>query len=446
MDREETEQYIYRSYLRAEKNQDYNASDSEKRKPELTRKWIEQLCADSTAKSAVITGSKGKGSISIMIASIMEKSCRTGLMTSPHIQKFNERIRVDGHCISDEELVRIIEMCRPRFDKIDSRCASDVCISPVGIQTIAALTYFNENKTLFNVFECGKGAQYDDVNNVIHEFAVINSIFLEHTRELGSSLGEIAQNKAYVITGGQKFAYSAHQNPEIMDIIRHRALLMDVPLKEYGRNFRAENVDFTNSGMTMDIITDNAEYKDIVIPLFGRHQTENCALAVALCEDVLGRELDNELLRQSLCKIIWPGRMQVISAKNPFILLDACINRESCLDVKDILNRIGITRITLIVGIPDDKDYEGVIDEMSDIADRIILTGSHSPHYRFSRKRLEKPADEDYMDYAEDAIEEALKHGNPLVILGTTSVISEAETYFTHPQLHPCHVHPDCMP
>lgn len=435
LNREEAEQYIYRSYLRAEGFQNFSAPDSEKRKPELTKKWIEELCRKSHARSTVITGSKGKGSTAIMIASVMENYYCTGLMTSPHIKKFNERIRVNRKMIPDDEFIRIIEKCRPELDKTDANCADNVCISPIGIQTIAALIYFNENNTEFNIFECGKGAEYDDVNNVIHESSVINSIFLEHTRELGASLQEIAVNKSYVIKEGQKFSYCGHQKAKALEIIRRRALDMKVDLKEYGRDFCAENISYKSNGMLFDIVTSRRKYNNISIPLLGEHQAQNCALAISLCEDETGKEIDEEIIRRSLCSIVWPGRMQILSAANPFIMLDACINSESCQDVRDVLHKMSIDKITLIIGIPDDKDYVGVAGKMCDIAEKIILTGSHSPHYRFSDKRQKMLTAGNiitsYTDYVDEAIMLAVSIGNPVVILGTTSVVSETEDYFT---------------
>ena len=284
MNKEEAEQYIYQSYLRAERYQSFATKDADKRKPELTREIIEKK---AKTPCAVVTGSKGKGSVANMISQLLRTNYKVGLMTSPHLIDFCERFRVDGRQISDEDFIRILSDCREELDAIDRTLPLDVCISPMGIQADLALTYFNEKQTDFNVFECGKGAKYDDVNNIPHEYAVINRIFLEHTRELGGTLSQIAADKAHAITGEQKCVYVADQQPEAMQQILDRAQSLHVPLKIYGRDFVAEKLHYSNNGIQFDVVTDKNRYENIVIPILGDFQARNCALALALCEDVL---------------------------------------------------------------------------------------------------------------------------------------------------------------
>ena len=101
--------------------------------------------------------------------------------------------------------------------------ASGATVLITSLRTHSSSAHFKDQKTDFNIFECGKGARYDDVNNIKHEYAVINSIFLEHTRELGETLEDIAKDKSHVITGEQKCVYTAEQTPEVLTIIQNRA-------------------------------------------------------------------------------------------------------------------------------------------------------------------------------------------------------------------------------
>ena len=180
----------------------------------------------------------------------------------------------------------------------------------MGIQAYLALNYFKNCNTGFNVFECGKGAKFDDVNNILHDYAVINSIFLEHTRELGETLEDIAKDKSHVITGEQKCVYTAEQTPEVLTIIQNRAHNLNVPLKIYGKDFYANNIQYTKDGMLFDIIINGQTYPDILIPLLGEHQAKNCALAFALCKDIIG-EFDLVKVQENLSLINWPGRMEI---------------------------------------------------------------------------------------------------------------------------------------
>lgn len=432
----DAEDFVYASYLQAATHQEYAAKDAGKRHPELTKSLLWQK---SVTPCVVVTGSKGKGSVANMISQILQTRFSVGLMTSPHITDFRERFRVNGTMIDEADFCRLMEEIRPEILDIASELPESACVSPMGIQADLALTYFSEKHTDFNVLECGKGAKYDDVNNVRHDYAVINRIFLEHTRELGDTLTAIAEDKSHIITGEQKCVYFAEQEPEVLEVLLRRAGDLQVPCKIYGRDFHAENIRYTCLGMQFDVVIGDNIYPDLQIPLLGEHQAENCALALALCADVLS-DLCGEsaafslsAIREYLSRLHWPGRMEVLHS-DPLILLDACINSASCENVKKVLGHLGIRNCTVIVGIPEDKDYAGVIRSMKDMAGRILLTRSGNPHYHFSRKQQEtlsgEGIDTEWTDSVEQALTLAGSFPDPIVILGTTSVVSEVEQIF----------------
>ena len=432
----EAEDFVYASYLRAATHQDYAAKDAGKRHPELTRSLLRQK---SLTPCVVVTGSKGKGSVANMISRILQTNLCVGLMTSPHITDFRERFRVNDTMISEVDFCRLMAQIQPEVLDIASDLPESVCISPMGIQADLALTYFSEKHTDFNVFECGKGAKYDDVNNIRHDYAVINRIFLEHTRELGDTLAAIAEDKSHVITGEQKCVYFAKQKYEVLEVLVRRAEAMQVPYKIYGRDFQAENIRYTCSGMQFDVVIGDTIYPDLQIPLLGEHQAKNCALALAVCMDVMADLCRKSTIfsipavRENLSLLHWPGRMEVLRS-HPFVLLDACIHSASCENVREVLQRLGIQNCTVIVGIPEDKDYAGVARSMKDIANRIILTRSRNPHYHFSQHQREVLMQEGILTEWTDSLKQALTLAgscpDPIVILGTTSVISEVEQLF----------------
>lgn len=428
MNRKEAEDLIYKSYLKAQKNQKYDEKDAKKRRPELSRAMILDR---SGTPCAVITGSKGKGSVANMISEILQSELTVGLMTSPHLSDFCERFRVNGKMISDEEFVEHMSFLQLEIEAVEAQIPSCQCISPMGIQAALGLSYFQAKKTDFNVLECGKGAKYDDVNQVKHDYAVINSIFLEHTRELGETLEEIALDKSHVITGEQKCVYTAEQKPEVMKVLQARAEKYQVSLKKYGIDFWAERIRYTKSGMIFDVVLGDVTYSDICIPLLGEHQAKNCALAFCLCKDVLG-EINIDRVKKNLVQLNWAGRMELLSQK-PFILLDACINGESCVNIKKVLSYLEISEITLIVGIPDDKDYMGVVKNMKALAKRVILTKSKNPHYRFTEeqkwKLKEQEIEAEWTNSIEEGFQKAFLFEEPIVILGTTSVVAEVKKY-----------------
>lgn len=424
MNRIEAENFVYKSYLKAEKHQKYDAKDSVKRKPELSGNIIRKKAG---TPCVLVTGSKGKGSVASMIAQILQTKYKTGLMTSPHIIDFCERFKVNNINISDHDFAKYMTVIQPDIEAIDAELPSNVFLSPMGIQAMLGLEYFNAEKTDFNVFECGKGAKFDDVNNILHQYAVINSIFLEHTRELGDTLAAIAEDKSHVITGEQKCVFIAEQSACVIEVLKKRAALYNVPLKIYGLDFKAENIRYSGKNMIFDVDIEGVVYRDMSVPLMGGHQAKNCALAMAFCKKVLG-EFDLEAVKRKLSELNCHGRMEVIS-ENPFMMLDACINSASCANVKDVLKHLKMEHVTVIIGIPDDKDYAGVVREMTDVSNNIILTKSQNPHYVFTDEQCKKMASEGiktvWTNSVEEAIDKAKKIANPIVILGTTSVVAE---------------------
>ena len=431
MNRKEAEDFVYKSYLKAQKFQTYEAKDSQKRRNDLTYRLLHE---ESNIPCCVITGSKGKGSVANMVSQILQTKYTVGLMTSPHIVDFCERFQVNGGKISDEDFAFYISSIAEEIETMDASLPQNVCISPMGIQAYMALKYFQGKETRFNIFECGKGAKYDDVNNVKHDYAIINTIFLEHTRELGETLEEIAEDKAHVITGEQKCVYIGQQQKAVLEVIEKRAKLYGVPIKVYGKDFWAEDIRYTKEGMLFDVVVGEERFEDILVSLLGEHQAKNCAVAMALCMDVFLNPKDTKIdfrkIKDNLQNINWPGRMEVLN-QNPFMLLDACINSGSCENVLQVLEHLQIKKATIIIGIPDDKDYAGVAYAMKEVAAKIILTKSQNPHYIFTKSQQDSlkeiGIDAIWTESIEEAMECGKKEGNPMIILGTTSVVAEVK-------------------
>lgn len=463
MNRKEAEDFVYSSYLRAEKYHVYEEKDVERRHPEFTR---ELLRKKSGTPAAIVTGSKGKGSVSKMIAEILQTKFNVGLMTSPHIEDFCERFQVNGEKVSSPLFSMLMEEIRPEIEEIDRKIPKEFCVSPMGIQADFALTWFRSRKTDFNVFECGKGAKLDDVNNILHDYAVINSVFLEHRRELGNTIAEIAEDKAHVITGREKAVFVGEQTEEALAVIRERAALLSVPLKLYGRDFWEENLRTEQTGIVFDLYVFGKRYRDIRLPLLGDFQAKNCALAMAVSETVFsdlsprrdmlperprsdmfpesprsamlpesperGKTFEMDAVRKRLSEINWPGRLELISGE-PFILLDCCINRVSTKAVKAVLAERKIEKPVSIIAIPEDKDYRGVVQEMSPLSESVILTRTNNPHYHFSEKQCERMAEEgiatEWVENFTEAMKKAEEKGLPIVILGTTSLLPEVKNW-----------------
>ncbi len=425
---EEAIDYVYASYLKAEPYLDYDAPDSEKRNPAFSKEIIQKLWRQIKIPTVLVTGSKGKGSVAKMIAEIMGVHRKAGLMTSPHILCFNERFQIQGELVSDEALAAAIAAVKPEFDEVERNLSEKEYISPMGIQTAAALKLFHKTGVEFQVMECGKGVAFDDVNNVPHKYAVINRIFPEHTRELGHTLTEIAENKAAIMTGALgQVVFTSEQAPEVMAVLEQRAGVTGCELRRYGKDFWCENIIYTVRGMCFDVVTKRQRYEGLQIPLLGTHQAKNCALAIAVCEEELSY-INMAAVREALKWLEWPGRLEILCS-DPLIVLDACINRDSCEHVLEALEQLGIKQVITIIGIPADKDYLGVAEALEPVSERIILTKSTNAHYKFSPEQVEILKENGIDATWADGIAEAMLFAQnaPICILGTTSLISDVK-------------------
>lgn len=429
MNRAEAEDYVYESYMTASKEWEYGAKDEKKRNPFFSKSVIEKL----NRKPAVhVTGSKGKGSVANMISQILSVSVKTGMMTSPHLIDFTERFRINQTPITDEEFAACAQKAKELFADVQSSLKKGECISPIGIQCVIALLFFNDHETDINIFEGGKGVKYDDVNNILHDYSVINPVFLEHTRELGNSIEEIAEDKAETITGHEKCVFLAEQKESAEKIFLQRAERLHVPVKKYGRDFYAKRIQYTKQGMKFDVVVGEKEYRDLCIPLLGEHQAKNCALALAVCSELMDIDPVWEKIKEALSLLKWPGRMEILSV-SPFILLDACINRESAYHVRHIMRELKIEDAVCIIGIPDDKDYAGVAAVMSECSAHIILTRSSNPYYVFTdmqKSVVEKECSGRKLTVTHDIMSAgklAIKEEKPILILGTTSLIADVK-------------------
>ncbi len=436
--RREVESFIYTSYLRAIDNINTKLPDSQTRSPELTK---ELLCKvgnpDSKQRNILVTGSKGKGSVSRMISKLLEvHGYRVGLFTSPHLVNFNERIRINGIAISDENLIRYAEIIKPFVDEIEKKLPDNKYIGPVGITSVLAMLYFYDYKTDFNVLECGKGAKHDDVCMNDSELSVIGSVFLEHVPQLGNNLKEIAINKAGIIKRSQKAVFSAEQSEEVKKIIEEIAKKFKIELKKYGYNYKSKNIKICSQGTFFDVITTNKEYINIQLSLLGRHQAKNAAMAIGVAESLIGN-LDQDRVRESFRNLTWPGRLEIVN-QEPLTILDGCINRECALYVEEVIKEIGKDKIVFIIGIPDDKDYEGVLYKFRESAHNIIMTTTKHQNHKFLNRQKAKAMEILEHKYLfEGTVHESIKKAygilgsdGLLVILGTQSLIRETKEFF----------------
>ena len=433
----EVESFIYSSYVNKCKMIP-EGNDKFKRKPQLTRQLLDGLGSpDKSQKNIMITGSKGKGSLSILLAKILEKEgLKVGLFTSPHLQNYCERIRINGKAIEERMLVFYGNRLKLFYESIKKDLKSYEYIGPVGATSVMAMDYFLKEQTDINIIECGRGARYDDVNQIVGFMAGINKIFTEHRGDLGDTINEIAYHKAGILKKNIKRAYNAEQSKCVDRILRYESRKIGVPLFCYGIDFKAVNIRLESSGTCFDVHTLYGDYKNLELSMLGYHQGENASLAIAMAEGILGRQLKIAILKNTLKKIYWPGRMEIIE-QTPLTIIDGCIVIESLEEVKKVLNVFSGRKIITVLAIPEDKDYLVVLKGVSEFSKDIIITYANNDYLRFSENQVVE-SNKVIPVLFREKISESIALGKSLLkskedillFLGTQSFIGDIESLY----------------
>ena len=331
-------------------------------------------------KSVHITGTKGKGSTAIMIASVLTAAgYRTGLYTSPHLLTLQERIRVDNELIPEAELVNIVGKLKPVAEEVNRR-ATYGKLTTFEILTSLAFIYFAEKASDFMVLEVGMGGTYDATNVIKNpEVCVVTSISYDHTEVLGNTLAQIAGEKTGIIKPGCIVVTAPQQN-EAMEVIRRRCAEKGARLIRVGSEVKWKMVDCDIKHQTL-IVSGRRGDHEITIPLLGDHQLVNAATAVASLEVLVDRGFDiaEQSLRQGLSRIVWPGRFQIIG-NHPAVVLDGAHNADSASKLRQTLEQyFGNRKVVFVIGASSDKDIAGIVRELAPVAGTVIATRSRNP-------------------------------------------------------------------
>ena len=303
-----------------------------------------------------VAGTNGKGSACAMAESILRAAgYRTGLATSPHLLRFNERIRIGGVPVSDERLAQAADMVR-RIDE-----AMDEPAGWFEIITAITLKIFALEGVEAAVLEVGLGGEFDATNVIdTPACALIMNIGLDHTAMLGNTLGEIASAKAGIIKpGGDVVAYRGE--PEVEAVFEKAAagcgaVLHMAPFDSIVP--RSESID----GQVFDA----GGYKDLFLPLAGPHQQRNAAVVVSAMEILRARgwHISPEAVRRGLAGVEWPARFEVVR-RSPVCIVDGGHNPQ-CLDsaVEALQRLLPGRRVIFVTGILGDKDVPEMVDRL----------------------------------------------------------------------------------
>jgi dihydrofolate synthase/folylpolyglutamate synthase len=331
------------------------------------------------ARTVHVAGTKGKGSTSAMVASILRRAgYRVGLYTSPHLLSFTERIRFDGRPIAEEDWAGLVEVLRPHVEA--ENAAGDLGeLTTFEILTAMAFLHFRDVKADYQVVEVGLGGRLDATNVVRPEVCIITSISYDHTDVLGDTLTQIAGEKAGIIKAGATVV-SAPQQPEAMAVIERVCREKGTPLVRVGRDVTWRRTGFDEKGQDFNLRGRLRGY-DLRIPLLGEHQLENAANAAAAAEVLAekGARLGAAEIVEGLAGVAWPGRLQVLQ-RAPRVVVDGAHNTYSMRKLGEALREyFTYDKLTLILGFSGDKDIPGMVAEVVKMTDDIILVASRHP-------------------------------------------------------------------
>jgi dihydrofolate synthase / folylpolyglutamate synthase len=320
-----------------------------------------------------IAGTKGKGSTGAMIAAALTASgYRTGLFTSPHLERFEERIRIDAEPIPESPFVELVN------ELIDATRAIDALPGGMGptffeLTTALAWLWFAKSHADIAVLEVGLGGRLDSTNLCRPELTVITTISRDHTHILGSRLSEIAAEKAGIIKHGIPVVSGVKAN-EARPVIREFAECHAAPFSEIDRDFSYE-ITTTDSGDVSRIHSSDGDFK-FSTGTRGTHQTHNAAVATeALCQ--LRRRnwsIDNATIQTSIANVRCPARIEIVNA-NPTLVIDAAHNWASVAALLQTIETLGVPgRRVLIFAASRDKDVRGLLRRLVTQFDTVILT------------------------------------------------------------------------
>lgn len=326
-----------------------------------------------------VAGTNGKGSTSNFLYNILKMGgYKVGLYTSPHLERYNERIKINGVEISDEDFIRLSEKVFCAEENIKTNFETLTFFEFI---TAIAFLYFNKEKSDYVILEVGMGGLSDSTNVILEEdklASIITPISMDHTQFLGKNIEEIAYQKAGIIKKNV-LVFSSNKEKIVKDIIEK------VSKENNSEVFTLEDVEISsiniNDSFTeynMRFYNDNLE--KIKVNLIGYYQMYNSALSIMTIlklRDMGKMDISNENIKKGIENTFWAGRMEIVREK-PKMLLDGAHNLDGIRNLTKNISLFKYNKLYIIAAILEDKEHKEMLKELSKYADEIVLVGIHT--------------------------------------------------------------------
>lgn len=374
-----------------------------------------------------VAGTNGKGSTCAMLAEILQcAGYKTGLFTSPHLDHYEERIRINGEEISSEDWNRLKKEVTEKAEGLDT--------VEFDIMTAMAFLYFKKKACDIVVLEVGLGGRFD-ATNVIEKplVSVIASIGLEHTELLGDTISQIAFEKAGIIKKCCPVV-AQHQGREALDVFKSKAeemgskLVITDPSEETLHSISLDNQ-----------VISYKEHRGLSLPLLGSYQYKNVALVLdALDEIKESYPVSEEAIKEGLLKVKWPGRFEVLR-KSPLVILDGCHNANGAEELAECIKAyLPRKKIHFVMGVLADKNYNEMLRLIAPFASRFTVITPESSR-ALSGEKLKEIIEKEYhlpataFPCVKDGVEYATLHQDfreTVIIFGSLYQVSEVRSLF----------------
>jgi dihydrofolate synthase/folylpolyglutamate synthase len=407
---------------------------------EPTRRAVELLGDPQRSYRIIhITGTNGKTSTARFIERILrEHGLRTGRFTSPHLVRLNERIALDGEPVSDEQLISVYSDIEPILEFVDQELAEAGENPLTFFEALAVLGFavFADAPVDVLVLEVGMGGTWDSTNVADGDVAVFTPIGLDHMERLGNTVEEIALTKSGIIKPGS-LVVSSIQTAGVLEVLEAAARQTAEEFKLEGRDFQVMQYLPTSSGQSISVSGLAGKYGSFATAVFGAHQAQNIAVAVAAVEAFLGGgkiAIADDILRSAIADLSSPGRLQLIKT-DPELLLDGAHNPAGAQILADaLLAEFSTKPLVAVVAVLAEKDAHGFLSNLVGVFDSVVTTESSSPR-AMPFGELETLASEvlgcpvsgiaDYKTAIEAAKLRASQIGGMVVVTGSITLVGD---------------------